>query len=146
MNSEVEIDENTNEEPTGGVNQTNLDESKDLQITYYVLTGSAAPQTMHVLAKIGSYEIMVLINNRSTHNFISTRLANQLQLPIKPTTTFSVQVVNSEKLTCRGKLEKVQIVIQNIHFSLTVYLLPITGLDMVLGIQWLELLGTVVCN
>ncbi|KAH9763085.1 hypothetical protein KPL70_001057 [Citrus sinensis] len=126
MNSEVEIDENTNEEPTGGVNQTNLDESKDLQITYYVLTGSAAPQTMHVLAKIGSYEIMVLINNRSTHNFISTRLANQLQLPIKPTTTFSVQVVNSEKLTCRGKLEKVQIVIQNIHFSLTVYSLPIT--------------------
>ncbi|KAH9801520.1 Integrase catalytic domain-containing protein [Citrus sinensis] len=103
---EVEIDENTNEEPTGGVNQTDLDESKDLQITYYVLTGSAAPQTMHVLAKIGSYEIMVLINNRSTHNFISTRLANQLQLPIKPTTTFFVQVVNSEKLTCQGKLEK----------------------------------------
>lgn len=88
MDSEVEIDENTNEEPIGGVNQTNLDESKDLQITYYVLTGSAAPQTMHVLAKIGSYEIMVLINNESTHNFISTRLANQLQLPIKATTTF----------------------------------------------------------
>ena len=108
--------------------------------------GWAAPQTMHVLAKIGSYEIMVSINNRSTHNFISTRLANQLPLSIKPTTTFSVQVVNSEKLTCQGKFEKVQIVIQNVPILLTVYLLPITSLDMVLGIQWLELLGTVVCN
>ena len=42
--------------------------------------------------------------------------------------------------------ENVKILIQNIHVSLTVYSLPITGLDMVLGIQWLETLGSVVCN
>lgn len=39
MDSEAEIDENTNEEATRGVNQTDLDESKDLQITCYALTG-----------------------------------------------------------------------------------------------------------
>ena len=89
---------------------------------------------MRVLAKIGSYEIMILIDSRSTHNFISTRLANQLQLPIKPTATFSIRVANGEKLTCQGKFEKVQIVIQNVPFSLTVYSLPSIGLDMVLGI------------
>ena len=33
MDNEVEMDENTNEEPTRGVNQIDLDESKDLQIT-----------------------------------------------------------------------------------------------------------------
>ena len=42
--------------------------------------------------------------------------------------------------------EKVKILIQNIPFSLTVNSLPITGLDMVLGIEWLETLGSVECN
>ncbi|XP_015381784.1 uncharacterized protein LOC107175001 [Citrus sinensis] len=101
---------------------------------------------MRVLVKIGSYEIMVLIDIGSTHNFINTRLANQFQLPIKHTAAFSVRVANGEKLMCQGKFEKVQIVIQNVPFSLTVYSLPIIGLDMVLGIQWLKLLGAVVCN
>lgn len=63
------------------------------------------------MARIGSYEIVVLIDSGSTHNFISTRLANLLQLPIEPTTTFSVRVANEEKLMCQGKFEKVQILI-----------------------------------
>ncbi|KAH9696914.1 hypothetical protein KPL71_023390 [Citrus sinensis] len=116
------------------------------KITLYALSGWAAPQTMRVMAKIGQYAIVILIDSWSTHNFISSRLANLLQLPIKPTTSFSVQVANGAKLTCQGMFEKVQILIQNIPFSLTVYSLPITGLDMVLGIQWLETLGSVVCN
>ena len=36
--------------------------------------------------------------------------------------------------------------LQGITFSLTLYSLPIAGLDMVLGIQWLEMLGFVVYN
>lgn len=111
LESEVEMDENTNDEATRKVNQTDLNESKDLQITYYTLTGWAAPQTMRVLANIGSYEIMVLIDSESTHNFINTRLVNQLQLLITTTAAFSVRVANGEKLTCQGKFKKVQIII-----------------------------------
>lgn len=36
--------------------------------------------------------------------------------------------------------------LQGTLFSLTLYSLPLTGLDLVLGIQWLEMLGSVVCN
>ena len=121
-------------------------ETVNPKITLYALSGWAAPQTMRVMAKIGQYAIVILIDSGSTHNFISSRLANLLQLSIKPTTSFSVQVANGAKLTCQGMFEKVQILIQNIPFSLTVYFLPITGLDMVLGIQWLETLGSVVCD
>lgn len=66
---------------------------------------------MCVLAKIGPYEIVVLIDSGSTHNFISTRLADMLQLPIKPTSAFSVRISNREKLTCQEKFEKVQVLI-----------------------------------
>ena len=36
--------------------------------------------------------------------------------------------------------------LQGIPFLLTLYELPITGLDLVLGVQGLETLGLVVCN
>jgi hypothetical protein len=36
--------------------------------------------------------------------------------------------------------------LQGIPFTLTLYSLPLIGLDMVLGVQWLEQLGTVGCD
>ena len=36
--------------------------------------------------------------------------------------------------------------IQGIRFIVTLYALPLVGLDLVLGVHWLELLGSVVCN
>ena len=69
-----------------------------------------------------------------------------LQLPIQPTPAFLVRVANGEKVICQGKHEKVYVLIQDVPFELTLYSLPITGLDMVLGIQWLENVGSVVCN
>ena len=120
--------------------------TNDPKITFYALTGWTTPQTMYVKAKIGPYEIIVLIDSGSTHNFISTCQANLLKLPIIPTAAFSVKVANGEKFACQGKFEKVQILIQDIPFFLTVYALPISGLDLVLGIQWLEELGIVECN
>ena len=86
-------------------------ETVNPKITLYALSGWAAPQTMRVMAKIGQYAIVILIDSGSTHNFINSRLANLLQLPIKPTTSFSVQVANGAKLTCQGMFEKVKILI-----------------------------------
>ncbi|KAH9753704.1 hypothetical protein KPL71_015173 [Citrus sinensis] len=77
------------------------------------------PRTMRVTATVGPYEIMVLIDSGSTHNFISSRMANMLRLPIIPTAGFLVRVANGETLSCKGKFERV---------------------------QWLEMLGSVVCN
>lgn len=39
-----------------------------------------------------------------------------------------------------------QILLQSILVSLTLYSLLLTGLDLVLGVQWLEKLGTIMCN
>ena len=101
---------------------------------------------MRVSAKIGPYNIVVLIDNRSRNNFISSSLENLVQLLVLPTSGFSVKVVNGETLLCKGKFETVQLLLQDIPFTLTLYTLPITGLDLVLGIHWLEQLGSVVCN
>jgi hypothetical protein len=63
---------------------------------------------------------------------------------VVPTETFTVQVANGESFKCRERFEEVSVDLQGIVFSLTLYSLPLTGLDVVLGIQWLEFLGSVV--
>ncbi|RVW68732.1 Transposon Tf2-2 polyprotein [Vitis vinifera] len=118
----------------------------ELEVSIHALTGWASPRTMRVAATIKSQPIMVLIDSGSTHNFLSDKVARTLRLPVVPTKSFTVHVANGERLLCQGRFEKVPIDLQGIPFSLTCYSLPLAGLDMVLGIQWLEMLGSVVCN
>nr|TKS00092.1 hypothetical protein D5086_0000187020 [Populus alba] len=121
-------------------------ENDEPEITLHALTGWSAPRTMRVDAKVGFVNAVVLIDSGSTHNFISTRMADRLRLPIVPTETFTIRVANGARLQCQGKFEKVQVLLQEIPFSLTLYSLPLADLDIVLGVQWLEMLGSVICN
>ena len=89
-------------------------ESVHPRISLYALTGWDAPQIMRVMARIRPYKIVVLIYSGSTHNFINSKLANMLQLLVKPTTTFTVRVANGENLMCQGKFKKVHILIQDV--------------------------------
>ncbi|XP_042962613.1 uncharacterized protein LOC122296883 [Carya illinoinensis] len=63
---------------------------------------------------------------------------------LTPITPFYVRVASGEKLACQAKYEKVPICIQGFFFETTLFALPIRGLDLVLGYQWLEGLGCVV--
>ncbi|KAG2663117.1 hypothetical protein I3760_16G012600 [Carya illinoinensis] len=135
--------EAVNEEPLVEENQEGTIEP---EITLHALTGWTAPKTMRVAARIGAHEVLTLIDSGSTHNFISERMASLLRLPVVPTEAFTVQVANGADLRCHGRFDEVPVNLQGITFSLTLYSLPLTGLDLVLGIQWLELLGSVVCN
>jgi hypothetical protein len=114
------------------------------EITLHALTGWVAPKTMHITARIGSNDVIALIDSGSTHNFISERLANALRILVVPTASFTIRVANGKKLKCQGRFEEVGVDLQGTHFSLTLYSFPLTGLDLVLGIQWLEMLGSVV--
>lgn len=58
--------------------------------TLHAITGYTTPKIMRVSAKMGSHEVMVLIDSGSTHNFISNHLASTLRLPVIPTESFHV--------------------------------------------------------
>ena len=137
-NKEDDIDEEI-EEPA-------INEQTEPEISFHTLTGWSTPKTMRITAKIRQHEVVVLIDSGSTHNFISEKVADMLHLSVVPTKPFTVKVANGTPLKCQGRFEHVHVILQGIPFSLTLYSLPLTGLDLVLGVQWLEQLGTVVCN
>ena len=140
--SSFKCEEVTDEQHVEGEPET----EPEPKISLHALTGWSSPKTMRVAAKIGSLEVVALIDCGSNHNFISDRVARLLRLSVVPTDPFKVRVANGEKLSCQGRFEQVPVNLQGIPFLLTLYALPIEGLDLVLGFQWLEMLGSVTCN
>ncbi|KAL3576808.1 hypothetical protein D5086_022091 [Populus alba] len=133
LESPTDFNEITYEEVTEEADAEEVTKENDEpEITLHALTGWSALRTMRVDAKVGFVNAVVLIDSGFTHNFISTRMADRLRLPVVPTETFTVRVANGARLQCQGKFEKVQVLLQEIHFSLTLYSLPLADLDIVL--------------
>lgn len=87
--------------------------------------------------------MIALINSGSTHNFISKKETSRLRLPVVFTKLFYVMVANGNPIQCQGRFNDVPLQVQGISFTLTLYSLPLTGLDVVFEVQWLESLGPV---
>ncbi|RVX01248.1 putative mitochondrial protein [Vitis vinifera] len=136
-------DQQTGEIDQGDVTGEVQEPKLEPEITLHALTGWTGLRTMHMTATMGSHDVMVLIDSGSTHNFISARLANTLHLPVVPMKLFIVRVANDGWLKCQGRFDKVSVNLQGTKFELTFFSLPLSGLDLVLGIQWLEMLGSV---
>ncbi|CAL1396383.1 unnamed protein product [Linum trigynum] len=68
-----------------------------------------------------------------------------MRLNLEPIDPFRVRIANGERLCCRAKCPKVHVMIQGAELEVSLFVLPIRRLDVVLGVQWLEELGSVIC-
>lgn len=101
---------------------------------------------MKIESWIKDRRVTVLIDNGSTHNFINQVVARKLGLkPIK-VEPFHVRVANDKRLTCDILYKNVPIRIQGVAINVNLFTLPLGGLDVVLGVQWLENLGKMVMD
>ncbi|CAA0265790.1 unnamed protein product [Arabidopsis thaliana] len=116
------------------------------EITLQSLTGWDSPKTMRVAATINRQRLVALIDSGATHNFISDREANRLNLKLTPMTPFSVRVADGHPLRCRGSYRHTAMLLGDASFTVDFYALQLSGLDVVLGVQWLESLGPILCN
>ena len=71
-------------------------------------------------------------------------MAHHLGLPVQPSPHLNVIVGNGDSLQCAGLCSQIPIQLALITFNLDLYLLPIYGVDLVFGVQWLADLGEVV--
>ena len=70
-------------------------EIEDLpKVSLHALASSARPQAIRVIALLKGKVVSLLIDNRSTHNFISTKVADKLQILTTNIEPFDVRVAN----------------------------------------------------
>ncbi|KAA8524177.1 hypothetical protein F0562_010393 [Nyssa sinensis] len=113
------------------------------EITLHAFSGWKGPRTMKLQAFIGKQPVTVLVDSGSSHNFVSDRVACHLHLPVTSTKKFNVKIADGGQLSCQEKHEAVRLEIQGFSFAVTLFSLPLQGLDVVLGVQWLVELGPV---
>jgi len=102
-----------------------------------------SPKTLKFQDLIHNFPVIMLIDSGSSHNILQPRIAKHLHLPIQPNPPFKVMVGNGAFITCQGISPSVQISLQTTLFTIPFYLLPIEGVDVVLGIEWLRTLGPI---
>lgn len=109
------------------------------------MEGTPTPQTFRLLGSL-HHQVVILVDGDSTHNFIQSGVAKFLTLPSAPTTALRVMVGNGYTLDCDTLSLQVLVSIQGHSFTLDLFLLPICGADIELGVQWLKLLGPIATN
>lgn len=136
--------ENENEQIECVQNNAFLDEYEEYTcddtttITFHALNWASLPKTLKFTGTVNNKKILILVDSRSTHNFLQLRLIKYLGLVISCAPEFQVLTGNGGKLKCEGKCLDVSIWIQGVQFFETFYLLPIHRLDVVLRVQWLQ--------
>ncbi|CAA0814232.1 Unknown protein [Striga hermonthica] len=107
-------------------------------------SGPDTPRSLRLWGKAQGKKLHVLIDSGSTHNFIRPEVAQKLNLEVKNNIPFRVYVGNGEALVCRHKCVGLELDLQGTKFLTELYVLPIRGPEIVLGMPWLQELGKVI--
>nr|KYP39590.1 Transposon Ty3-G Gag-Pol polyprotein [Cajanus cajan] len=135
VEDEEELEETTN------VDSTALEDELEHHLSFNALKGVATVGTMRFTGSIAGKEVHILLDSGSSDNFLQPKLAHYLKLPIEPAAGLQVMVGNGSSLSTEGKILNLQVQVQGQVLQLPVYLLSVSGADLVLGAAWLATLG-----
>ena len=63
---------------------------KKVGLSLKSMVGLTSPKTMKLQGEIGSQQVVVLIDNGATHNFISSDLVRKLTIPMEEIRTYGI--------------------------------------------------------
>lgn len=136
-----------NEDEDGGTDDTPPEEIENIVgadiSSLNSLAGTSTPRSLRLKGLIRGMVVEVLVDGGSSHNFIHPDVVKKLKLEVETVAAFKVYVGNGESLQCSQFCRSVPIELQQQTFGIDLYILPIHGPDVVLGVQWLSLLGRV---
>ena len=123
-----------------------LDDGSIPRVSLSTMTSISQPQTLKLKGHIKKNNVVVLIDSGSTHNSLDATVAKKLNIFSFPLPNMKVMVANSKKIEKVGKCHKVNLQIQDFNLESSFFMVPLGGVDVVLGIQWLRTLGTYAAN
>lgn len=101
---------------------------------------------MRIKAQSGKNLIHILIDSGITHNFLDLHTAKKLGCKIQKICPLPVCVADGNEVYCDLSSKAFSWKLQGQEFKSDMLLLPLGGCEMVLGIQWLSILGDIKCN
>ncbi|XP_017436729.1 uncharacterized protein LOC108343145 [Vigna angularis] len=130
------------EEEEGGETETELNHTQ-MELSAFFAGGLSSPKTMKLRGCIWDREVLILIDSGGSHNFISQGLVEEMGLAVMDTPSYLVSLGDDQKKKTRGCCERVMIEIGETEVAERFYLFELGGVDVILGVEWLEKLGEV---
>ncbi|KAG9458686.1 hypothetical protein H6P81_003194 [Aristolochia fimbriata] len=96
---------------------------------------------MKLFGSIDGTPIRLLVDSGASHNFISHTLVRKLGLSIDDTTEFGVHLGDGHRVLSRGLCKELKVQIGDIQIAVDCYPFDLGGVDLILGVAWLEKLG-----
>ena len=87
------------------------EEPQPIEVTVYTLAGYSNPQTMKVGGLLKQQPITVLIDRGSTNNFLNSKVAVYMNLPIENCSRFVVKVANGRISKCDHRCPQVKLLL-----------------------------------
>ncbi|KAJ1375604.1 Aspartic peptidase domain superfamily [Sesbania bispinosa] len=143
---EMKEEEITEEKEPGTQAKELLSLATQAQISFHALSGCQAPETLRMVGRISNHQVIVLVDGGSTHNFVQERMAKFSGLTTQPTHSLRVMVGNGSEIECHQICMGVLVHVQGQIFKVDLYVLPLSGADIVFGVQWLKSLGPVLTD
>lgn len=88
----------------------------------------------------------MLVDTGSTHNFVDLEVAKRVGCPTQLIKSHKVLVANEDKLQCNSKYVGFEWKMQETKFVADVLIMPIIGCELIIGIEWLNMIGVVKCD
>ncbi|KAG8386825.1 hypothetical protein BUALT_Bualt03G0189200 [Buddleja alternifolia] len=118
----------------------------NFHISMNAMSGIHDFRTMTVTASFKDKNIHILIDTRSTHNFIDVEAAKRLGCKLEATQCFPVLVADGSKIFRQAICKQFSWKMQGVNFFTDLMVLPLGACEVVLGIQWLITLGDISWN
>eukprot|EP00253_Pinus_taeda_P028905 PITA_28905 len=115
-------------------------------ISCNALVGITTPQTIKIEGQIKKKKVIVLIDSGSTHNSIHCKVAKESNCFLYPAPECQVMVANGGTINFSGKCHNIKLSMGEYGLTSPMLSIPMGGADVVLGVQWLQSLGTIAFN
>ena len=112
-------------------------------LSVQAMEGVTSFQTMRVTGYHGKKQLHLLLDSGSTHNFIDANLALKLDCRVDTISPLWVKVADGGQLKCDSLIKNFTWKMQGHLFTADLLLLPLSGSDIVLGVQWFSTLGPI---
>ncbi|XP_042954591.1 uncharacterized protein LOC122291003 [Carya illinoinensis] len=142
-----EVEDETHEETSSEeLKQERAESSESLgeaELSLNAISGVPRPTSMRVMVWVGKFEVTLLVDSGSTHNFVNSNIVTKIGLKSCAINPFEVKVANGDKLKCEEIVREVKMNIQGVSIVADLHVLALGGLDIVLGNAWLRSVGKV---
>ncbi|XP_037493683.1 uncharacterized protein LOC119370157 [Jatropha curcas] len=124
---------------------TELDEAhfSELDLPLYSVGGISRPRTMKLKGTLSLQTVTIMIASGASHNFISGDMVQSLNLMISPMPPFFVKLGDGHRIQSRGVYKNLKLQFGSIGITGDFFVFPLGGVDIILGIAWLETLEEV---